>query len=433
MGSCVIVGAQWGDEGKGKVVDLFTEASDVVVRFQGGNNAGHTLVVDGPEGPRKTVLHLIPSGILHASKQCVIAGGVVVDPAILLGEIEALRSRGLKIDQRNLVICADAHVIMPYHKALDLAREARRGERRIGTTGRGIGPCYEDRAARRGIRMRDLLKESDLRARLEESLPERNALLAWHEAETFTLDALVEHLLPLGAQLADLVHDTRPLLHEAAASGKRLLYEGAQGALLDVGHGTYPFVTSSHTTSGGVAPGTGMPPHRIERVVGITKAYATRVGSGPFPTEDHGEDGEWLRKQGSEFGATTGRPRRCGWLDLPALRYANQVNGFDGLAIMKLDVLSGLDEVRLCTAWEVDGKRLEVGTADVMTLERARPIYESLPGWKEPMEDVREYASLPVQARDLLDRIAKETGVPIDVVSVGPQRDQTIVLRPPFA
>lgn len=432
MGSIVIVGAQWGDEGKGKVVDLFTQEADIVVRFQGGNNAGHTLVVQGEGGPVKTVLHLIPSGILHPSKRCVIAGGVVIDPGVLLGEIENLQKRGYEIGPEQLVICSDAHVITPYHKALDHAREERRGANKIGTTGRGIGPCYEDRTARSGIRIRDLCDKERLANRLEQVLPERNALLEWYGKPTMSVDELVEILWPQGQALAHLIEDTRPMLHEAASAGKRLLYEGAQGALLDIGHGTYPFVTSSNTTSGGVAPGTGMPPHSLKRVVGITKAYATRVGSGPFPTEDFGSDGDYLRDRGAEFGSTTGRPRRCGWLDLPALRYAHLVNGFTGLAIMKLDVLTGLKEIKLCTAWRVDGRLLEVGSADSSVIDVAEPVYETLPGWDEEMENIESLDDLPANAKALLDRITEAVGVPIDVVSMGPRRDQTLVIRAPF-
>ena len=432
MSSCVIIGAQWGDEGKGKVVDLFTEGADWVVRFQGGNNAGHTLVVREGDVSRTTVLHLIPSGILHPGKRCLIASGVVVDVDVLLGEMSALQERGVGMTPERLMLCQDAHVILPIHKALDLAREERRGESKIGTTGRGIGPCYEDRAARRGVRLRDLVDEDALRARLEQVLPERNAVLAWLGADEMPLEPMVEKYLRLGEQIQPFLTDSRATLAAARARGDHLLFEGAQGVLLDVGHGTYPFVTSSHTISGGACTGAGVPPSSLDRVVGITKAYATRVGGGPFPTELHDDMGQYLRDRGHEYGSTTGRPRRCGWLDLPALRYAHLLNGFDALAITKLDVLTGLDEVKVCVAWEIDGVRYDVGVADCAQQLRATPIYETLPGWELPIEDVQRLDELPRAARALLDFVEEGSGVPVDLVSVGPRRDQTVVLREPF-
>ncbi|TVR02656.1 MAG: adenylosuccinate synthase [Deltaproteobacteria bacterium] len=432
MNSCVIIGAQWGDEGKGKVVDLFTEAADLVVRFQGGNNAGHTLVVDGPEGPEKTVLHLIPSGILHAEKTNIIASGVVVDPEVLLGELEELAERGRPVPHERLRISRDAHVILPWHRALDLAREAARGESRIGTTGRGIGPTYEDRVARRGVRLRDLLDEERLRERLEQVLPERNALLAHLGAETFDLEDMVRHGLAFGERLAPWLDDCGAILENARRRGQRILLEGAQGTLLDIGHGTYPFVTSSHTISGGACVGAGLPPSAIGGVVGIAKAYCTRVGSGPFPTELEDADGDTLRANGHEFGATTGRPRRCGWFDVPAMRFAHRVNGFTGLAITKLDVLTGFSRVRICTAYVVDGERVDVADPDGTVLERAVPVYEDLPGWSEDITGAQTLDDLPPHARGLLDRIAELTGIPVDLVSVGPNRAQTIVLTRPF-
>ncbi len=433
MPACVVIGAQWGDEGKGKIVDLYTDRADLVVRFQGGNNAGHTLVVDDGSGPRKTVLHLIPSGILHAGTTCLIASGVVIDVDVLFREIDGLAASQVDVGPERLRICGDAHVIMPYHCALDLARERRLDSRAIGTTGRGIGPTYEDRAARRGVRIRDLLDADRLRSRLEHALPERNALLTWHGADTFDLEELMQRYLALGERIAPWVTDGRDTVAQARATGKRILYEGAQGALLDVGHGTYPFVTSSYTTSGGVCVGAAVPPDAVGRVVGVAKAYVTRVGGGPFPTELDGEQGERIRAAGHEFGATTGRPRRCGWFDAVAMRAAHRLCGFHSLAITKLDVLTGMGDIGVCTAYELDGRRVDVADLDAEALGRSTPVFETLPGWDAPISDARSLDELPPQARALLDRIGELVGVPIGLVSVGPQRDQTIELSDPFA
>jgi len=433
MIACVVIGAQWGDEGKGKVVDLYTRRADVVARFQGGNNAGHTLVVDGPDGPVKTVLHLIPSGILHDDTLNLIGSGVSIDVEVLFGELEGLAKGGLEVTPDRLRICPDAHVIMPYHCALDHAREARLEGGRIGTTGRGIGPCYEDRAARRGVRIRDLLDADRLRAVLERVLPERNALLTWHGAEAFELDPLVERFATLGQRIAPFIADVRGELAAAIERGDDVLFEGAQGSLLDVGHGTYPFVTSSYTTSGGVAIGAGVPPSTLTHVVAIAKAYCTRVGAGPFPTELDDAVGQQLRDAGHEYGSTTGRPRRCGWFDAVALRAAHRLNGFTSLAITKLDVLSGLDEVRICVAWEVDGKTIEVSDMDVVEVAKAVPVYVTLPGWTEDITGVRHLDQLPAAARRVLTTIEEQTGVPVGLVSVGPERDQTIEILSPFA
>lgn len=433
MPGCVVVGAQWGDEGKGKIVDWLTEQSDLVVRYQGGNNAGHTLVVDSPEGPVKTVLHLIPSGILHEGSLCLIASGVVVDPFVLGKELDALAERGMTIGPDRLKISRDAHVIMPYHCALDGAREGMRSaEKKIGTTGRGIGPTYEDRVARRGIRMRDLVDAERLRARLEDVLPERNALLSYMGAEAFTVEALMKELAPVAERFAPFLTDCRGMLHDAQREGKRVLFEGAQGTLLDVAHGTYPFVTSSHTTSGGVCVGAGVPPNSVGHVVGIAKAYCTRVGSGPFPTELFDEMGQHLRDQGNEYGSTTGRPRRCGWFDGPAMRYAAQLNGFSQLAITKVDVLTGLDTVKVCVAYDVDGVRYDVADPDLEVLQKAKPIYEELPGWTEDLDAVTSYDALPDNARRFLDRLAELVGVPVGMTSVSPRRASTIVMISPY-
>ena len=432
MPTCVVVGAQWGDEGKGKVVDLFAEECDFIVRYQGGNNAGHTLVVDRGNGPEKTVLHLLPSGILHPDKVCVIARGVVIDCDVLFRELDALAARGIGVEPAQLRIDLDAHIIMPYHRDIDLGREAASGDAKIGTTGRGIGPCYEDMIGRRGIRVRDLLEPARLLDRLQAVVPDRNATLRWLGRPEVTVEALAAQLAPAAERLAPFAADCRSLVGDAWRAGKRVLFEGAQGTLLDVGHGTYPVVTSSYTTSAGVCVGVGVPPRAIEKVVGITKAYATRVGAGPFPTELFDEDGAQLRARGQEFGATTGRPRRCGWFDAAAVRYAHRLNDFTGLAITKLDVLSGFDEIKVCVAYDLDGQRLEVADADAVSLQRSVPIYESWPGWKQDLTAVRRIEDLPAAARAYLDRLTELCGVPIDVVSVGPDRSQTLVLRQPF-
>jgi adenylosuccinate synthase len=433
MNNNVIVGAQWGDEGKGKIVDLFTEQADLIVRFQGGNNAGHTLVVDHGNGPVKTVLHLIPSGILYPDKTCVIGPGVVVDLRVLFREIEGLVTAGHDVGPDRLRICKDAHVIMPYHCALDIARERRRGVDKIGTTGRGIGPAYEDKVARTGVRVRDLLDPERLRAVLAQALPEKNALLAWLEAESFELAALLDEFTRLGEAIAPYVSDSRQLLADAMAADKRILFEGAQGTLLDVGHGTYPFVTSSYTTTGGVCVGTGVPPSAVTAAVGIAKAYITRVGGGPFPTELDDATGEALRAAGQEFGATTGRPRRCGWFDAVAMRTSQRINGFTGLMITKLDVLTGISPLKICTAYETPHGRVEVADLDAASLAEVTPVYESMPGWEDDLTGVTTYDGLPENARRFVERLSEVSGVPLAGVSVGPGRTQTIVLQAPFA
>ncbi len=433
MSSCVIIGAQWGDEGKGKLVDLFTDRADLVVRFQGGNNAGHTLVVDTGDGPVKRVVHLIPSGILHASKRCLIASGVVIDPDVLRKEIEGLIATGVTVTPANLMVSGDAHVIMPYHKAIDIAREARLLENRIGTTGRGIGPCYEDRVGRRGIRMRDLLDLDTLRQRLQPVIDERNAALSWMGAPTVALDEVMSMAAGWADFFGPWLTNCRDTIHEAIAAGTTIVYEGAQGSLLDISHGTYPFVTSSHTVAGGVCVGAGIAPRQVGQVIGIAKAYCTRVGAGPFPTELLDETGSIICKRGHEFGSTTGRPRRAGWFDAVALRAAHRVSGFGMLAITKLDVLSGLPEVRICVAYEVDGHRIETSGMDADTLERAVPVYETLPGWTENIESATSLDQLPANARRLVERISETTGVPVGLVSVGPERNQSILVLDPFS
>jgi adenylosuccinate synthase len=429
MPNVVVVGAQWGDEGKGKIVDLLTQYADVVVRFQGGNNAGHTLVVGG----EKTVLHLIPSGILHPGKACVIGNGVVIDPEVLVLEIDRLKQKGFLADDGQLVVSLDAHVIMPWHKALDLAREKAMGEGKIGTTGRGIGPTYEDKVARRGLRIRDLLDEDRLRRKVKERAAQAREELARLGAAADLDDAaLVRRAAELGRRIARHAADVSLWLHRAVKAGRSLLFEGAQGTLLDVDHGTYPFVTSSNTVAGNAVVGCGLGPGAVDYVLGISKAYSTRVGSGPYPTELEDETGERLRKLGNEFGATTGRPRRTGWLDAPALRFAARVNGLDGLALTKLDVLTGFETVRIAVAYRLDGKLLEEMPGDPEELERCVPVYEDLPGWSEKVEGLRTWDDLPPRAREYVRRVEALSGVKVVGLSVGADRGETILVENPF-
>ncbi len=426
MSNVVIVGAQWGDEGKGKIVDLFTSWADVVVRFQGGANAGHTLVVGGV----KTVLHLVPSGVLHTGKKCFIGNGVVVDPEALMEEIEVLKSRGLLSDPHQLVVSDNAHVILPYHKRIDAGREKQKA---IGTTGRGIGPCYEDKVARRGIRVRDLLKPESLRERLSVRLIEANAQIRALGGEKVELEPLLEQALKLGERMEPYVGDASEKLAHEIERGRAVLFEGAQGTLLDIDHGTYPYVTSSNTVAGNAAVGAGIGPTVINSVIGITKAYTTRVGNGPLPTELNDATGERLRSVGAEFGATTGRPRRCGWLDALVLRYAARVNGLSGLALTKLDVLTGLEEISVAVAYKLkSGKTVSEFPSDPDLLTDTQPVYEQLPGWKEPLGDLREYAELPDNARRYVERVEQLVGVETIAVSVGADRAQTIVRKNPF-
>ena len=429
MPNVVVVGAQWGDEGKGKIVDLFTEHVSVVVRYQGGNNAGHTLVVGG----EKTVLHLIPSGILHPGKICVIGNGVVLDPEVLCREIDALKAKGLMKDDGQLVVAEGAHVIMPWHKRIDILREGAMGEGKIGTTGRGIGPTYEDKVARRGVRVYDLVRPDRLRAAVERSLPLANEEIVRLGGQAMTVDEVIAAYAPPAERLARHVRDASLFVHEQIAAGAKVLFEGAQGTLLDVDHGTYPFVTSSNTVAGNAAVGAGVGPTCIDEVIGITKAYTTRVGSGPFPTELDDELGQRLRDQGGEYGATTGRPRRCGWLDAVVIRYAGRVNGLSGLAFTKMDVLTGMEELRIAVAYELDGERIEHFPRDGESLRRVKPIYETLPGWTEDLSACKRYEDLPANARRYIERIEELGRVPVMAVSVGPDRAQTILRRNPFA
>lgn len=429
MPNIVIVGTQWGDEGKGKIVDVFTEYADVVVRFQGGNNAGHTLVVGG----QKTVLHLIPSGVLTPRVACVIGNGVVIDPEVCLQEIGLLKSRGFLKKPGDLRISETAHVIFPYHKRIDQLRESRMGNSKIGTTGRGIGPTYEDKMGRMGIRMCELIEPELLKKRLEAVLPEKNLYIEKIlGGKPFSLEEIYPSYRHDGEQLAPFVTNTSFFLHEMNRKKKNILFEGAQGTELDVDHGTYPFVTSSNTVAGGACCGSGIGPTEIHAVIGISKAYTTRVGSGPFPTELTDEIGQRLQKEGGEFGATTGRPRRCGWIDLIVLRHALRVNGLTGLVLTKLDVLSGLREIKLCTAYKYRGKVLKEfpGSGDIV--QECEPVYETMKGWHEPLRGVKKFAKLPLAAQKYLKRIEKTAGVPMIMVSVGPSRDEHIFRRKPF-
>ena len=425
----VVVGAQWGDEGKGKVVDLLAERSDVIVRFQGGNNAGHTLVVGGV----KTVLHLVPSGVLHPGKTCVIGNGVVVDPLVLLEEVEQLRRRGLLSRDDDLRISEQAHLILPYHKAIDLARERLRGRGKIGTTGRGIGPAYEDKMARIGIRVVDLLEEGTFRDKLRATLEEKNAYLRGMLGEQeIAFDEVFDPYRRIGERLRPHVADTSSFLDAAIRGGRRVLFEGAQGTMLDVDHGTYPYVTSSNCVSGSAAAGSGVAPALVRRSLGITKAYTTRVGSGPFPTEQTGELGDRLRRDGDEYGATTGRARRCGWFDAVVVRHAARLSGLDGLAVTKLDVLTGVDPLRICVAYRIAGKTVDSVPASCARLSTAEPVYEELPGFSGDLSRATRPEDLPDAARRYLDRISELTGVGVQIISVGARREETLVVDDPF-
>ncbi len=425
MANIVVVGAQWGDEGKGKLVDLLTERTDIVVRYQGGNNAGHTLVVHGV----KTVLHLIPSGVLHPAKTCVIGNGVVIDPEVLVGEIDGLKERGFLADDAQLRISDRAHVILPHHKAVEALREEALGDAKIGTTRRGIGPTYESKVARSGIRMADFIDPKGFEELLGIELALANKVIVGLGGKPLKAGPIVKQLRAFADRLAPYVTDTGVLLDTAAREHRRILFEGAQGTLLDVDHGTYPFVTSSNAGAGGACTGAGVGPALIDAVVGISKAYTTRVGAGPFPTELEGPLGEDLRQKGGEFGATTGRPRRCGWLDMVVLRHSVRVNGLTSIALTKLDVLSGLDEIKIATGYRLGDAILDHVPARRGSLEAVQPLYESLPGWTEELTGVRSWWDLPDTARAYVRRVEQLAGVPVSLLSVGPGREQTIQLR----
>ncbi len=429
MANVVVVGTQWGDEGKGKIVDLLTDNASVVVRFQGGNNAGHTLVV----GKEKFIVHLIPSGILHKSKKSYIGNGVVVDPAVLIKEIEALRQRGIKIGPKNLVLSEKAHLIMPYHTALDLAREVKKGKKMIGTTGRGIGPCYEDKAARVGVRAVDLLDRRAFLAKLKSNLEEKNFMLEKYFGQAPLNRAKISRQAAKWAEfLEPFIADVGGLIDQAVNKNLNILFEGAQGTHLDLDHGTYPFVTSSNPVAGTVCAGAGLAPKRIDSVVGLVKAYTTRVGAGPFPTELKDTVGKYMGKQGAEFGSTTGRPRRCGWLDTVVLNESMRLSGVDYLAVTKLDVLTGLDRLKICTAYKLNGKKIKRSPAQLNLFDKCEAVYETLPGWPEDITGARKMSDLPQAARRYLDRVSNLTGVPLGFVSVGAERGETIILQNPF-
>ena len=429
MANVVVVGTQWGDEGKGKVVDLLSESADYIVRFQGGNNAGHTLVVDD----EKFILHLIPSGILHPNKTCCIGNGVVLDPGVLLGEIEGLRSHQIQVSPDNLVISGQAHVIMVYHREVDNAREQRKGEGKIGTTGRGIGPCYEDKASRVGIRIHELINPKLFTEKLKVNLEEKNFYLEkFLGAKPLDYNQIEDEYLAYGDQLRPYVGNVSELLDRGRRQGKNILFEGAQGTHLDIDHGTYPYVTSSNAVAGGACCGAGIGPTRIDTILGICKAYTTRVGGGPFPTELTDTVGQHLQKVGAEFGSTTGRPRRCGWLDMVVLRNAARLNGLTSLTITKLDVLTGLEEIRVATSYVHEASAMEIFPNECFTLENCDPSYETFPGWSQDISSARAFSELPTETQRYLRAIEELAEIPLSIVSVGPGREQTIMMQNPF-
>ncbi len=415
----VVLGAQWGDEGKGKIVDLLAPRFSIVARYQGGHNAGHTVYVRGS----KFILRLIPSGILHDGLTCVIGNGVVIDPQALLAEVAELEKNGIRVGDR-LVISDRAHLILPYHRELDLLSEARRGERKIGTTSRGIGPAYEDKVARRGVRVGDLRDLGALGEAIRHNVDARNRLV---EGKPMDAAAVVADLQAQWEKMRGWVADVSLYLAQARAAGRRVLFEGAQGTLLDIDHGTYPYVTSSNATAGGVCTGLGVGPRTIQGVLGVAKAYTTRVGEGPLVSELHGEAGERLRQKGGEFGAVTGRPRRCGWFDAVAVRYAARINGLDALAITKMDVLDGMDEIPICTAYRHRGRIIQEFPGDIAQLSACEPVYETMPGWSQPTRGVRSFDALPAEARNYLARLEEVSGIPAAIVSTGSEREDTII------
>jgi len=422
MPNSILVGAQWGDEGKGKIIDFLTDEADIVVRSQGGNNAGHTIVIGGD----KYVLHLIPSGILRKSKTCVIGNGVVLDPVALVGEIEGLRKRGVKVE-KNLLISDTAHLVLPYHQALDGLRENQKGTKKIGTTKRGIGPAYADKASRTGLRTGDLLLPDVLKQKLSQRLKENNALLKSLGAPALNAKKVIADTLAAAEALRPFITNTVVFLHQALEKKASILFEGAQGTFLDIDHGTYPYVTSSNTTSGGACTGSGVPPHRIDKVIGVLKAYTTRVGEGPFTTEDDALS-DRFHAMGREFGATTGRARRCGWFDAVSTRYSVILNGIDELAITNLDGLDGVESIKLCVAYRLDGKVLDFPPTDSDQLARCEPIFTEMPGWMVSTEKAKKFSDLPPKARAYVKKIAELTGAKLSIVSIGPARAQTIRL-----
>lgn len=427
MSAVVVIGTQWGDEGKGKIVDFLAEKADVVVRYQGGNNAGHTVMVGGNEFK----LHLLPSGILYPGKLCVVGNGVVIDPAVMIKELRGMQEKG--IDTSGLRVSNRAHVIMPYHRLLDEVEEEYRGEHKIGTTKRGIGPCYMDKNARSGIRMVDLLDEKEFSEKLERNLEAKNHLLrAVYGVEGFDYQQVKEEYLGYAEILRPYVTDTAVVLNDAISAGKKVLFEGAQATLLDLDHGTYPYVTSSHPIAGGACIGAGIGPKKISKVIGVVKAYSTRVGEGPFPTELKDEIGDLIRERGREYGTTTGRPRRCGWLDAAIVRYAGILSGIDYMAITRLDILDGIKTLKLCVGYKYKGEVLKEFPASLKVLAQVEPIYEEMPGWEESISAIRAYDDLPANCRRYIERLSEAAGIEIGIVSVGPRRDQTIILHDMF-
>ena len=429
MSNVVVIGTQWGDEGKGKVVDVLAENARLVVRFQGGNNAGHTMVVDG----ESFIFHLIPSGILHSDKICLIGNGVVVDPGVLIEEIKQLRERGISVGPHNLMISENAHLIMPYHKLIDHGRERLEGDKKLGTTGRGIGPCYEDKITRRGIRFCDLIDQDIFRDKLSSILGEKAFYLKdFLKSETIDEAAILDEYLPYAEDLRPHITNVSVLINQAIKDGNHILFEGAQGTHLDIDHGTYPYVTSSNTVAGNACCGAGIGPTQIHGVMGIVKAYTTRVGSGPFPTELEDEIGDLIQRTGAEFGATTGRRRRCGWLDTVLLRNAARLNSLTGLAVTKLDVLSGIKILKIATAYQYGNDRLTEFPPAMKVLEACKPVYEELPGWSEDISGALEPDDLPENARAYLKRIEELLETPVQIISVGPGRQETMLLQNPF-
>ena len=429
MSNTVVVGTQWGDEGKGKVVDLLTAKADLVVRYQGGANAGHTLVVEG----KQFIFHIIPSGILYEDKKCLVGNGVVVDPGVLWEEIESLRKAGIEITPQRLSISEKAHMIMPYHKAIDVAREAAKGKGKLGTTGRGIGPCYEDKVARTGVRAVDLTEPDTLEEKIRANLREKNHYLTRYlNAQPLDPQAVLEEYLAMSEKLKGYVADISVDLDRVLKADGNILFEGAQGTHLDVDHGTYPFVTSSNPVAGSACAGAGIGPTQVHHVVGIVKAYTTRVGAGPFITELEDDIGDYIQSKGKEFGATTGRRRRCGWLDLVVVGDSVRLNGLSSLAITKLDILTGLDTLKVCVAYDLEGQTIHRRPASLKRLAKCRPVYQEMPGWQEDISHARRLEDLPTQARAYLDTIVQGTSVPLSIVSVGPGREETIMIEAPF-
>ena len=428
MAQIIVLGTQWGDEGKGKVVDLLAEYADVVVRFQGGNNAGHTIVIKGEQ----FISHLIPSGILQ-QKVCMLGNGMVVDPGVLIEEIDYLEGKGLQITPQNLKISAKAHLIMPYHKAIDLGREKLKGEQKIGTTGRGIGPAYEDKATRQGIRFAELVNTSLFAKKTALCMQEKNFYLKEYlHTDVLQLETVLSEYQEYAQRLSPYLTNVSVDLQNAIKTGQQILFEGAQGTHLDIDHGTYPFVTSSNTVAGNACCGAGIGPRDIDGIMGVVKAYTTRVGAGPFPVELFDQTGDAIQKKGVEFGATTGRRRRCGWLDLVLVRNAVRLNSLNSLVITKLDVLSGLDPIKICNGYQYQGQVIDEFPTELEILEKCQPIYESMPGWQADLSGIRSFKDLPVQAINYIKRIEQLTSVPVELISVGPGREQTMMIKNPF-